>query len=370
MNEKQPLEILEYFGISGAGIRLQPLTQGYINDTFRIHTPGDAGFILQRINAAVFPRADLLMQNLEQVLPVLNAPGYRALKLYKTSEGNSFLKDTEGSLWRVFVYIPHSVSYSNPESPQMAQEAGRIVGAFHKLVANISPETLHTPLPGFHDIDKRYAQLKAAISQARPERLRISGELIKKVESLYAFCQAIPFAALPFRVCHNDTKLSNILFDTRSGKALCLIDLDTLMPGYLLCDFGDAARGMLYAESEADETLPAGGADHKQVRESEYGKERAETPPDLQLFEAFVKGWKSSGLAMHPTELEWLCHGLVLMPALHGIRGLTDYLMGDRYYKVAYPEQNRDRAERLLKAAVSTQKTLGRMQELALKILA
>lgn len=345
MAPSKPLEVLQQFGISGAGISLETLTQGYINDTFRVHTPKGDGFVLQRINPVVFPKPEVLMANLEMVLPLLQAAGYRGLKLQQNTKGKTSLKDPGGGLWRVFNYIPDSASFNQAESLQMAREAGRIVAVFHILVSALPPETLQVPLPEFHNIHVRFTQLKAAISGAPAERSQKCSDLITQAEALYAFCRQIPFEILPLRVCHNDTKLSNILFDTHSGKALCLIDLDTLMPGHLLYDFGDAARGLIPAPPED-------------------GLSRKAVDTDLKGFEAFITGWKESGLEIQPVEKQWLCHGVVLMPALHGIRALTDYLSGDRYYKVAYPGQNRDRAGALLYAAQTARKALGRMQEI------
>ncbi len=345
MAPSQPLEILKQFGISGVGISLEPLTQGYINDTFRVHTPKGDGFVLQRINPLVFPKPEVLMANLQVALPLLQAPGYHGLKLQQNTEGEPYIKESGGGLWRVFNYIPDSVSYTQAETLQIAKEAGRIVAVFHLLVSSLPPEALQVPLPDFHNIHLRMDQLKAAIAEAPAGRSQKCSDLITQAEALYAFCRQIPFTSLPLRVCHNDTKLSNILFDANTGKALCLVDLDTLMPGHLLCDFGDAARGLITARSED-------------------GKSRKAVDPDLKSFEAFVKGWKESGLKMQPVEIRWLCHGVVLMPALHGIRALTDYLSGDRYYKVAYPGQNRDRAGALLKTAQTAQKALGGMQEI------
>ena len=345
MAPSQPLEILKQFGISGAGISLETLTQGYINDTFRVHTPQGDGYVLQRINPVVFPEPGVLMANLEMVLPLLQGPGYRGLKLQQTTKGKTSVKDAGEGLWRVFNYIPDSASYNQAETLQMAREAGRIVAVFHHLVSALPPQALQVPLPGFHDIHARVTQLKTAISGAPAERSQKCSTLITQAEALYGFCRQIPFETLPLRVCHNDTKLSNILYDTHSGKALCLIDLDTLMPGYLLYDFGDAARGLIGARPE-------------------NGKSPKATDTELRRFEAFAKGWKESGLKMQSGEKQWLCHGVVLMPALHGIRALTDYLSGDRYYKVAYPEQNRDRAIALLHTAQTIQKSLGRMQEI------
>jgi Ser/Thr protein kinase RdoA (MazF antagonist) len=339
-----PLEILRRFGVPGDGIRLERITQGYINDTFRVHLPGGEGYILQRVNGQVFPDPEGIMENLERVLPVLRGPGYQALCLKKTPDGARSVRDAAGSLWRAFDYLPGSGSFLRAQTLEMAREAGRIVGTFHVLVSGIDPHMLKVTLPRFHDIHWRYSQLKEALSTARPGRLAKSGALAEQAESLFESCRRLPFSKFPLRVCHNDTKLSNILFDTRTEKALCLIDLDTLMPGCLLYDFGDAARTLLQqgAEEAASPHVP---------------------PVDLGMFEAFLRGWKDSGLQMRPLEIEWLAEGAVLMPALHGIRALTDYLLGDRYYRVSYTEQNLDRARQLIGAALSTRQQLPGMQE-------
>jgi Ser/Thr protein kinase RdoA (MazF antagonist) len=161
-------------------------------------------------------------------------------------------------------------------------------------------------------------------------------------------CSKIPFTQLPLRICHNDTKLSNFLFEQTTGRGLCLIDLDTLMPGYLLYDFGDAANDLIRREG---------------------GIARGPVDIDLSMLEAFLQGIKGSGLEIRRQELEWLPHGVVLMPLLHGIRALADYLVGDRYYRVAYPEQNLDRAGSLLWFAESTNKRLPEIAGLCKRIL-
>ncbi len=344
MDGTKPLEIIRHFGVTGAGVRAERIAQGYINDTFRVHVPRGDGFILQRVNGSVFPDPEGIMENLQRVLPVLKGPGYHGLTLRRTPGGDTVVRDKAGALWRAFDYIPGSASFSRPETREMAREAGRIVGAFHVLVSGLDPHTLKVTLPRFHDIHWRFSQLKKALREARAGRLAKSEALLEQAGSLFDTCRRLPFSKLPVRVCHNDTKLSNILFDTHTEKALCLIDLDTLMPGYLLHDFGDAARTVLQGGAEEAISPVA--------------------PADLGMFEAFLIGWKDSGLLMEPLETECLAGGAVLMPALHGIRALTDYLMGDRYFRVAYPEQNLDRARQLLGAALSSREALPQMQEL------
>ena len=161
---------------------------------------------------------------------------------------------------------------------------------------------------------------------------------------LASFCRQIPFGEFPRRVCHNDAKLSNILFDAGSGKALCLVDLDTLMPGHLIWDFGDAARTVVG---------PA----------AEEGPQKAAPQLDPGLFRAYLGGWQESGFAWGAEEGRWLPHGVVLMPTLHGIRALADYLTGDRYYTPAYPGQNLERAANLLGFAQAARATLPGLQQ-------
>jgi hypothetical protein len=231
----------------------------------------------------------------------------------------------------------------------MAFEAGRIIGRFHQLISSVPARDLHVTLEGFHNLELRTRQLEDALKTGVPGRIQKAKALLGLSGKLTGLCHEIPLESLPLRPCHNDTKLSNILFEKGSEKALCLIDLDTLMPGHLLYDFGDAARTLLNPVAETD----ARGRKPTLV---------------LPMFEAFVQGWRASGLAMEKEEATWICHGVVLMPTLHGIRALADYLSGDRYYQTTYPEQNLDRAAGMLEFASLAAERLPEMQEVFAKI--
>jgi Ser/Thr protein kinase RdoA (MazF antagonist) len=246
-------------------------------------------------------------------------------------------------MWRMFHYIPNSGTLERTDNPQVSREAGRILGCFHHLASRAPAEKLHTPLPRFHDLDWRTRQLEASVASGLAERIKeAEGELALSRE-LIAFCRDIPIREFPIRTCHNDTKLSNILFDLQTAKALCLIDLDTLMPGCILYDFGDAARTLL-------NPLPESSRSGQEIRVA------------LGMFDAFIRGWRESGLPLEPAEWRWLAHGVVLMPTLHGIRALADHLSGDRYYRTAFPGENWVRAGNLLGFAAEARKVLPEME--------
>jgi Ser/Thr protein kinase RdoA (MazF antagonist) len=341
---------LARFGLDGGDVGVERVSGGYINETYRVTRKGKPAYILQKINSAVFPAADQVMENLSTLLPFLEGPGYAALELEPTSAGTPWLQTDEGEIWRLFHYIPDSGTLEHTENPGISREAGRILGCFHQLASKAPVEKLHTPLPGFHDLGWRARQLEESVTSGMQERIKeVEAELLLS-QGLIAFCQQIPMREFPVRICHNDTKLSNILFDLKTGKALCMIDLDTLMPGCLLYDFGDAARTLLspVAESAAN---------------------RGAFRVNLGMYEAFVRGWGESGMTLESAEARWLAHGVVLMPTLHGIRALADHLSGDRYYQTAFPGQNLVRAKNLLGFAAKVREVLPEMEVILRKIL-
>jgi len=341
---------LARFGISGEKIRTEPLTQGLINDAFKVFVEGHPRYVLQRINTEVFKAPGLLMENILQLLPLLEAQDYTGLRLRPTIQGDPYLVDEVLGTWRLFEYIPNSLTVEHTRNPDMAREAGRILGRFHQLVLPANVSDLHIHMPGFHDLNIRLMQLEEALETGIPERIETAGLLTELARGLQQVCREIPLAHLPKRICHNDTKLSNFLFDQTTGRALCLIDLDTLMPGVLPYDIGDVSYDLI----RPDESLRS--------QEDTMGI-------DLGMFEALLLGLKDSDLRIAKKELDWLPHGPVLMPFLHGIRALTDYLTGDRYYRVSFPEQNLQRASGLLYFAKSTIENLPELGRLCGKIL-
>lgn len=345
MASPDPHAGLALFGLTAPPTRLEPVSEGYINDTFKVWMGGEPAYILQRINTGVFGDTAGLMANLEAVLPHLHAADYMALELIRTPQGKAWASDAAGNPWRMYRYIPGSRTYGSTSERHIARETGRILGRFHQLAEAVPASSLSPTLPRFHDLGWRLEQLDEAELGAQADRLQKAAPWTALARELAALCGAIPWQELPLRVCHNDTKLSNILFASDTGQALCLIDLDTLMPGYLLYDVGDAVRTLM-------NPLPEDHPDWETI----------DTRPEL--FRAFVQGLKQSGLALEPAEREALPYGAVLMPLLHGVRALADYLQGDRYYKTSYPEQNRVRACNLLQFARCASEQLGTLREI------
>ena len=319
--------ILKHFNIKSQKYQYEPLTNGMINDTYLVSGEEEPLFILQKINTNVFSEVDALIHNIELVLPYLSASDYEKVILEKTKSGTSFYKDDNDNIWRLMTYVKNSKVFNTTTDPEIAFEAGRIIGLFHKLLSGFDPSPLQETLVDFHNIAFRYRQFSEAKPKAKPENLEKAEAPIAFVKKYIPMLLELQKVKLPVRACHNDTKLNNILFSNQN-KALCLIDLDTIMPGYFLYDFGDAVRTIVNKAPEDEINLELINFDQA-------------------IFESFIKGIASNGKILTKTEIEHLSLGAILLPFLHGIRALTDFLENNRYYKVRYEDQNLDRCNSL-----------------------
>ncbi len=315
--------ILDQFQIPKSEYDFEIISNGFINDTYMILKKGIPEYILQRINTEVFTNIDSLIHNLDLVLPMLKHDNYETITLVKTASGDSFIKTENNHVWRLMTFIKDSLTFDTTTNPKVAFEAGRIIGLFHKILNNFDTESLEDTLPDFHNVDYRYQQFTEALAKAKPANIKKAQKAIDFVNENIATLKSIKPDELPVKVCHNDTKLNNILF-SKNNKALCLIDLDTIMKGAFLYDFGDAVRTIANTAKE----------DEKNLSTINFTNE---------LFDAFVDGLASNGNFLSQKEIEYLPLGVVLMPFLHGIRALTDYLENNKYYKVSYETQNLDR---------------------------
>ncbi len=324
MEKDSLLAVLHQFSITGKAFKIQPIHQGFINDTYLVMEKDTPLYILQRINTVVFPKVKEIMGNIGKALECLSAPDYTKIVLVPSNSGNSFLKDTAGNYWRLMTYISHSTAYDTTEDESVAFEAGRIISTFHHLLLNAPIDAFEDIISGFHDLSLREDQFMEAMGLASSELKTTAREAIAFARETIPRLKNWDQTDLPVRICHNDTKLNNILFSETSGKALCLIDLDTLMQGYFHYDFGDAVRTIVNTAAEDE-------IEHSRITF------------DKGLFRAFLRGIRSNGSFLSRRELAVLPLGATLMPFLHGIRALTDYLSGNRYYKVAYENQNLDR---------------------------
>ena len=342
MEDSPAKQALDHFVIDRRPYRIEPLEQGYIHTSYRILDGDEPVFILQHLNDRVFPDIDAVMENLQRVLPHLNGEGYHPVSYAYTKSRLPYHVDGDGRYWRLMTFVSKSISLDYTGNPAIAFEAGRILGLFHKLTANILPKEIIPILPGFHDLERRKGEFLSAEPYASPERKEKSENEIRYAQNLLEELRNNKPSALPLRICHNDTKLNNFLFSSENGEGLCLVDLDTVMPGYLHFDTGDAIRTLANPNPEDEKNLEAITCNTKMV-------------------EAFLKGLHQSGLVLYEAEKNALVYGAILMPFLHGLRALTDYLEGDRYYKVSYPEQNLDRCRSLF---AMVRKTRGKQAEL------
>lgn len=334
-------EILAAFGLP-ADAEATPILSGHINDTFVVQGP-EKRLILQRINHFVFPSPQNIMENILGVTDFLREkirqqggdPDRETLTVVRTTDGGSFFVDDGGNYWRCTIYIENATSHETVENPAMLEEAGRAFGQFQHLLSGYPADTLHEIIPDFHNTPARYRQLQDAVAKNAAGRLgEVQAELdfaAAREKDCALLMDLLAQGELPLRVTHNDTKMSNVLLDDATGKAVCVIDLDTVMPGLCAFDFGDSIRAgaSTAAEDEAD---------------------LSKVHFDLDLFEAYTKGFLSAaGQALTEKELATLPDGAKLMTLEVGMRFLADYLNGDVYFRTAYPTHNLDRARNQFK---------------------
>ncbi len=330
-------EILNHFEIM---TNAEPYGNGHINDTYLVTMPR---YILQRINTSIFTNPDELMDNIENVTAFLRkkiaAAGADAdretLTVVPTKEGGKYFKVDENNVYRVYRFVEGTKTIENSKTAKDLYEAGVGFGHFQKLLADFPVEKLYETIRDFHHTPKRIEALKEAIREDRAGRAAsVKKEIDFALENASwagSVVKGMEEGRIPVRVTHNDTKINNILFDQESGKAVCVIDLDTVMPGSALYDFGDALRmgGSTAAEDEVD-----------------LEKVWFET----EAFEAFVRGYLSEMKdALTEDEIALLPLSVKLMTYECGIRFLTDYLNGDTYFKIHREHHNLDRARNQFK---------------------
>lgn len=303
---------------------------GHINDTYIIETEGEIKFILQRINKEIFPDISGLMNNISIVLDHfsknrMNNNGYEILTLIRTKENRSYLSDSDHNSWRCYRYIDDSRCFNKIDNPHLAFEAGCSYGHFQKMLTGLNPEMLMETIPHFHNLKMRIEAFDEALAHADAERIVKAGVEIETVNSgrdeYLKFNDLLLNGGFPKRICHNDTKINNILFN-KELHAKCVVDLDTVMPGSILYDFGDAIRT---------------GANYYDEDDDNPGIEMI----DLSLFEAFTKGYLGMTKSfLTENEISHMAYSVQFMTFIIGLRFLTDYLSGDLYFKTSKPEHN------------------------------
>lgn len=344
MHHSDLSSIISEFEIDPLRYGFKEIGQGYINKTFCVTHPSEPSYILQRINKEVFPEIPAIMENIESALEYLRGEDYESIRLIKTKKNKTLLITEKGEYWRLMTAIENSIAFTNTKKGIVAFEAAKILAKFHALLQNAPPEKFKVVLPNFLDLEYRSSQFYQALEGAEKETLSKAKNAIHKAKKTLQFLQEKDPGDLPIRVCHNDTKLSNILFDKDSQKALCLIDLDTIMPGRFYYDFGDAIRTLVNSSPE----------DERDLRKIHFDKKQ---------FARCLDGMKELRSILQEEEINSLAYGVVYMPFLHGLRALTDYLMKNKYYKVSYPQQNLDRSNSLFEFAMLAESNYTYMQE-------
>ena len=359
------LQLLERFALPDGKRTAEPFGNGHINNTFLVTVEGTAEqYILQRINSYVFVKPREVMENMLHVTEYLQErireeggdPDRETIRLIPSGSGEPWVEDGDGEVWRVMLRVPDTVSPQLPDDLNVLEECGKAFGCFTRRLKDYPAETLHETIHAFHDTPVRLRQLEDAAAADSCGRLKDVTEELAFVREREAVTRiltdGLAAGRLPLRVTHNDTKVNNVLLDRKTGKSVCVVDLDTVMPGLLAYDFGDAIRvGACSAEED----------------ERDLSRIRLELPK----FEAFARGFLGELKGMlSEEELLSMEAGSRMMTFENGMRFLADYLNGDKYFKIHRPGQNLDRARAQFALLADMEKHQGEMTDLLKKLYA
>ena len=327
---------MDSFRARGDFISAEPYGNGHINDTYRVTenlVGTEVHYLLQRINHSIFKRPDLLMENIVRVTnhvrrKLARYPLWKTLTVIPAKDGAPFVRDDAGNWWRLYIFIEGAQTYDTIEDERQAFEVARMFAGYQNLLADLPAPRLHETIPDFHNTLVRLNMLDAAAeTDAFRRKAEVAAELAF-VEERRAQCGRLierhARGEIPERITHNDTKLNNVMLDDNTGECVCVIDLDTVMPGFALYDFGDMVRSAASASREDERDLSQVGC-------------------RISMFEALTWGYLAGADFLLPAEIEELAFSARLVTLTIGIRFLTDYLSGDVYFKTRRPGQNIDR---------------------------
>ena len=324
-------KIIQAFCPDGTSVSCTEFGHGHINSTFRVTTDTGCRYILQRINQNVFKNPPQVMENISAVTEHLQKKDRdprHVLHFVRTKQGQYWHRSEDGEYWRMYAFVD-GCCLEAPETDRDFYESAVAFGTFQEQLSDFPADTLYETIPEFHNTVDRYRQFREAVAENRSGRADTCREEIEYALSLEALGGTLQKmreeGTLPLRVTHNDTKLNNVLLDKETHKGLCILDLDTIMPGLSLYDYGDSIR---FGAATCPEDEPDASKMHI----------------DLHLFRVYTRGFLEAAPSLTAKEVEMMPMGAMIMTLEVGIRFLKDYLDGDVYFKTAYPEHNLVRA--------------------------
>lgn len=346
------------FNISGSMVKIDIIKTGNINKTYKVtfkNGGNDTEYIVQSINTNVFKKPDKIMSNVDRVTShiaakLTDSDGRDVLSFLKTDNGKNYFIDEEGNFWRSYFYIPNSVTYDVFDDTDILRRAGAAFGKFQMQLTDFDGQSLYEIIPDFHNTARRYRTFCECIGVDEYGRVKYARDEIAYLLSAREIGESLSemqaAGQLPLRVTHNDTKCNNILFDVDTGETLAVIDLDTVMPGLVAYDFGDAVR---FAANSSREDEP----------------NTSLTGLDLEKFEAFASGFMSSvSHSLTQKEIDTMYLGPIVMALELAVRFLTDYIDGDKYFKTDYPGHNLVRTRCQIALAKDMIKKIPQMREI------
>ncbi len=355
-------EAIGQFRYEGVLIDERPYGSGHINDTylltFEIAEMGTIKVILQRMNKNIFTKPIELMENILNVTSYLRKkiienggdPDRETLNVIRTVDNMPYFVDSEGEYWRSYKFITDATSYDQVESPEDFYQSAVAFGNFQRLLAEYPAETLHETIEGFHDTKARFQVFKKAAKDdvcGRAASVQKEIQFVLEHEHLAnVFADLLEKKEIPLRVTHNDTKLNNIMIDNKTRKGICVIDLDTVMPGLAMNDFGDSIRFGASTATEDEQDL-------------------SKVSCDMELFDLYAKGFiEGCGGKLTEKEIDLMPTGAMVMTFECGMRFLTDYLQGDTYFKIHRENHNLDRCRTQFKLVKDMEAKWDTMREI------
>jgi len=355
LSEEEKLQILSRFALDSKPISCKPFGNGHINKTFKVITEKGGHYILQQVNNNIFKDIEMLMRNINYVSSYLISKGFESLQIVKTTSGELYYKE-KNLFFRVYIFSPNSTFFEKvePDSP-LITEASEAYGDLHNNLAQLDASKLEEVIPDFHNTEKRFENFLKAVEINYNDRAKTCENDIKEIMAFKQYFgvinEGLKNKEINYTVTHNDPKINNVLFDKDTLKFKCVVDLDTVMPGTILYDFGDALRSLFTGDNECSKDL-----DKLKV--------------DFKMYENYLKGYaKKMKHTLTKKEKELLPFSIFLMAIELAIRFLDDYLRGDVYFRVYNEDDNLTRSRTQLHLAKDIYNNMDKLNEITKKIL-